>query len=138
MTFQIGNTIAKDRGSNPWVEDHHRFRRALKKALGRAGPDAIGKIADKLVALAIEGVPWAIQEVANRLDGKPQQAVQLNTNGGTYVVMIPQTPDSGDNWEQLQRPGLVIDVKPETVSNPVHNTPCAQVSGTESPDSAAK
>lgn len=84
---------------NTGAEEHQRFRRNLKKALGRS-PNALGRIADKLVELAIAGTPWAIQEVANRLDGKPAQSVNLTNAQGTYVIMIPSATETAQAWEQ--------------------------------------
>lgn len=40
--------------------------------------DALQKIAAVVVEKAIAGEPWAIQEVGNRFDGKPAQAVELS------------------------------------------------------------
>lgn len=56
-----------------------KWRDAIMRALARksgsvdAGLDAA---ADKLAALAIdEGDKWAMEEIGNRLDGKPAQAI---------------------------------------------------------------
>lgn len=62
------------------------WRQAIKRALARkaakeeglAGYRAgLNRIADKLVDAAENGDPWAIQEIGNRADGKPAQAVNL-------------------------------------------------------------
>jgi hypothetical protein len=56
----------------------HRFKEAVKRALARMegtvdkGLDAL---ADKLVEEARKGEIWAIQMVADRLDGKPAQTL---------------------------------------------------------------
>lgn len=60
------------------------FYNALSVALRQAnGTDLEGKpviklraIAEKLVAAAVAGEPWAIKEVADRIDGKPMQAIE--------------------------------------------------------------
>lgn len=44
--------------------------------------DALADIAKVLVDKALGGEAWAIQEVANRFDGKPAQAVQLSGEDG--------------------------------------------------------
>lgn len=55
------------------------IQRALAKRSGGAGwRVALDKIADKLLDHAEAGEQWAVQEVGNRLDGKPAQQVVLN------------------------------------------------------------
>ena len=52
------------------------FAEALRVAVNRKDEDGKKKlylIADKLVTEAINGESWAIQQVADRLDGKPAQ-----------------------------------------------------------------
>lgn len=39
---------------------------------------ALGEIAKVVVEKAMAGEQWAIQEVANRFDGKPAQSVELS------------------------------------------------------------
>lgn len=66
----LGNTYAaKDR----------RWTGMLQRVLAEpcAGGDRLRKIALKLVQAAEEGQPWAITELANRLDGKPVQPVDV-------------------------------------------------------------
>jgi hypothetical protein len=55
-----------------------RWRSAIKRALARAGSDidkGLDKVADRLVAAAQEGKPWAIEHIAERFDGKAVQHV---------------------------------------------------------------
>lgn len=54
------------------------FESALRRALARSGESVAGgldTVADKLVAAAGLGEQWAVREVADRLDGKPKQAI---------------------------------------------------------------
>lgn len=55
---------------------------ALRKAIAqhKAGPEVLRKIADSVVDKALDGDWRAIDEIANRLDGKPAQSVELSTN----------------------------------------------------------
>ena len=57
------------------------FTDALRLALYEAdevtGKRKLRRIAEKLVEAAMEGEAWAIQQVADRLDGKPAQAVSI-------------------------------------------------------------
>ncbi|TXH55980.1 MAG: hypothetical protein E6Q97_07565 [Desulfurellales bacterium] len=48
----------------PWKE-------ALQRALARAD-GSLDALADSVVKQAQMGSPWAIEEIANRLDGKPK------------------------------------------------------------------
>lgn len=50
--------------------------------------DALSEIARVLVDKAVAGEAWAIQEVANRFDGKPAQAVQLTGEDGGPVETV--------------------------------------------------
>ena len=50
--------------------------------------DALAKIAKVLVDKAEAGEAWAIQEVANRFDGRPAQAVQLTGEDGGPVETV--------------------------------------------------
>ncbi len=71
-----------DRGGQPGNQNAvraKRWREAILRALARksgsveAGLDAA---ADKLAALAIDdGDKWALEEIGNRLDGKPAQVI---------------------------------------------------------------
>lgn len=52
------------------------FADAVRLAVSRVGKDGLKKlhrIAEKLVECALNGESWAIQHVADRLDGKPAQ-----------------------------------------------------------------
>lgn len=56
---------------------------AIERALERRQPldvriKAIDELADKLLALGYEGDLSALQEIGNRLDGKPAQALELS------------------------------------------------------------
>lgn len=45
-------------------------------AKGESGQTKLREVAEKLVSKAIEGEGWAIKEVADRVDGKPMQAIE--------------------------------------------------------------
>lgn len=55
------------------------FADALRMEIAAVGADhkALREIAKKLLELAGNGEGWAIREIADRLDGKPAQAMQL-------------------------------------------------------------
>lgn len=82
------------------------IRDALMLAVNREGKDDQGKkvkklalIANKLVDLAVEGDVQAIREVADRIDGKPTQALE---HGGPDGGAIP--------FERIER--VIVDPSP--------------------------
>jgi hypothetical protein len=79
-----GNTVGRPKGA--WSEK--RFREALQAAVteeGAGGQKRLRNIAEKLVAAAEDGDIAAIREVADRLDGKPAQAIEHS--GAVDVAM---------------------------------------------------
>lgn len=67
----VGNQNAKN--AKRW---QYALRRALARAEGTID-SGLDKIADKVVTAAIAGERWAVEEVGNREDGKPAQAVTV-------------------------------------------------------------
>jgi hypothetical protein len=55
------------------------FREALDKALKQGDPNRLRNIAEKLLAMAADGDLEAVKEVANRLDGRPGQRVEIKS-----------------------------------------------------------
>ena len=64
--------------------------------------EALRKIAAVVVKKAIAGEQWAIQEVGNRFDGKPAQALEVSgTDGGpvesvSRIELVAMRGDSTD------------------------------------------
>ncbi len=62
------------------------FEGALRRALlqyeknGCKRGEALRAVADKLVESALDGEAWAIQAIADRLDGKPSAEVKQDVN----------------------------------------------------------
>lgn len=68
-----------------------RFHDGLKRALARKGKTVDGglnKVCDQLVNAAVDGEQWAIKEIADRIDGKSQQSVNVDGDIGISVVEI--------------------------------------------------
>lgn len=87
MVFQPGNR------ANPGGRPKEKiFTDALRLAVNEeieldgVRTKKIRRIAERLVAEAMAGESWAIQQVADRLDGKPAQDVDLNA---THDVSDP-------------------------------------------------
>lgn len=77
---QIGNT--NGRKGKQWFD-------ALRKECVQQ--DALPKIAQVVVAEAMKGEVWAIQEIANRFDGKHAQAVEVSGPDGEPLQLMDAT-----------------------------------------------
>lgn len=72
------------------------WRDALERALARAGERGdrtvergLDKVADTVVMQAIEGDKQAIQEIGNRIDGKPAQSVEITGDTEKPIGVLP-------------------------------------------------
>lgn len=54
-----------------------RFRAALDRAMAQDDSKRLREAAESLLSSAAKGEPWAIKELADRLDGKPSQIMTL-------------------------------------------------------------
>ena len=71
---------------NPKIK---RFYAALDRAIIQEDGKRLREAAEKLLDLASAGEAWAIQHLADRLDGKPAQQVALTgADDGPLVVKI--------------------------------------------------
>ena len=87
MPFKLGE-IANPKGRGPGAKP---FQAALSRVLAQDS-NKLRKIADQLVNAAMAGEPWAIQMIADRLDGKVIQ--QISSNVGDIVTMPPALLES--------------------------------------------
>jgi hypothetical protein len=101
----IGNRLSVGHGAplgNQNARKAKRWENAIKRALGKMGNDnlsaGLDRLADKVVTMALEGDPWAITEIGNRIDGKPRQQVEIN--GEFRHRDVSSEPLSADEWEQ--------------------------------------
>lgn len=99
-------------------------RSALLIALSAEALDHKGRkvpklriIMEKLVQAAMDGEPWAIKEIMDRVDGKPQQAIVgdpdnpvVPTGLGTMIVQFVESDGDG----RLK----TIDITPEAKEAP--------------------
>lgn len=74
-----------ERGGAPQGNDNatrgKEFRQSLTRAMadrsaGKGWRSTLDQIAAKLVDAGVAGQQWAIQEIANRIDGRPTQALE--------------------------------------------------------------
>ncbi len=75
-----------------------RFKLAVQAALQRKGKDqweALTDVAEKLVDEALNGNMAAIKEVADRIEGKPAQQVELTgADGGPLQISLVAYADN--------------------------------------------
>ena len=53
------------------------FDDALRRAIAQGGAEQVRQAAESLLYSAASGVPWALQMLAERLDGKAPQSVEV-------------------------------------------------------------
>ena len=76
-----------------------RWQKALERALAHAAgstDEGLFKVAQQVVALALGGNTSAWTEIANRMDGKPVQAIAAALSGDLNVIreLFGQKPDA--------------------------------------------
>jgi HPt (histidine-containing phosphotransfer) domain-containing protein len=78
------------------------FRDALRMEIAAAGDDtrSLRRVARALLDTAASGDVQAIREVADRLDGKPAQAIEHTGDNQVYVVRMPAVVTSLDEWDK--------------------------------------
>ena len=77
----IGNQNAYK--NKPWAD-------ALRRAMARydgGKKNALNLIADQTVILAVAGEKWAVQEIADRTDGKAAQSVTVKGDEDSPLVV---------------------------------------------------
>lgn len=82
--------MARPRGT--WADK--RFKAALELAVNEEtaeGHKKLRVIAEKLVSKAMEGEGWAIEQVANRLDGKPAQDINVDASVSHELAGLSDT-----------------------------------------------
>jgi hypothetical protein len=101
------------------VEDRVRrgteFQSALRRCLVRR-EGSINRIAEKLVDLAEAGEEWAVEMVANRLDGKPiQQVATTSITASVSTEML----EAISNMQRGELVRMVTDIlAPKAINTP--------------------
>ena len=88
MPFQPGQS------GNPEGARAHkqkRFYAALDRAIEQEDAKRLRAAAEKLLDLASQGEPWAVQMLADRLDGKPAQQIALTDPDGEALKIIHES-----------------------------------------------
>ncbi len=91
----------RGRPKGQWSEK--AFKDALRVAVQRnakGGGTKLMRLADTLVANGLSGDTMAIREIADRLDGKPNQTQDVNINERKTVVFAPKPSENADTWRE--------------------------------------
>ena len=83
-----------------WRAAEKPFADALRMEIKAAGGDhqKLREIASKLLDKASEGDMQAINCLADRLDGRPAQALEVNTSE-TFVMRLPEPAKTIEEWQ---------------------------------------
>jgi hypothetical protein len=97
---QSGNPLGRLPGEKQFAD---QLRIVLAEPVDRNDPQSVRKmrrIAEKLAESALNGEPWAIAQVADRIDGKAALSVESATTlTYRYVVEVPAQL-SEEEWEK--------------------------------------
>ncbi len=77
-------------GRPPKEKSFANMLRIAAMSPGKDGEPKLREIAEKLVEQAIAGEGWAVKEVADRLDGKPSQALDIDARVMPFEEMLAQ------------------------------------------------
>jgi len=73
---------------NGGPKNQKRFLAALDRAMAQDNGKLLRNAAEKLLSCAADGEPWAIKELADRLDGKPVQQISADPDGGPVAIVL--------------------------------------------------
>jgi hypothetical protein len=79
-----------NRGGQPGNNNNQRgklWNDALRKAIVQEDGRRLRLAAEQLLDKAADGEAWAIKELADRLDGKAFQSVEVSGNEGGAIVL---------------------------------------------------
>lgn len=91
------------------------FEAALKRALIQENSHRLRKMAEQVLDLAAEGEQWAVIFVADRLDGKPRQAIPTKDDEGNPVMVGSITyhiVDATKPTDRSREPASVTPLRP--------------------------
>ena len=78
----------KGQSGNPGGKPQNKqFWDAIQRAIAQDKSERLRNAAEKLLDKAAEGESWAINALADRLDGKPAQAL-TNAEGGPVAIVF--------------------------------------------------
>jgi hypothetical protein len=107
-----------NKGGNTLVKHFWSFRRSLTRAIAKGDGVLLDRAARMLLVRAAQGEPWAIKELALRLDGAPHQSIEVTHDGtsrldqcvsifvGLAASLEPGEAGGGDAGRGGERPVL--------------------------------
>lgn len=97
MPFQPGQS-----GNPKGTQREKRFLNALERAIAQDDSKRLRDAAEKLLDFAAAGEAWAVKELADRLDGKPAQAVEHSGEVSVNNFAVPLTApnEEAPEWER--------------------------------------
>jgi hypothetical protein len=114
MPFQPGNTLAKN-------GKHREFAQALRIAVAEAcekGGTKLRVLADKLVEQGLAGNVHALREIADRLDGKAIQQMQIDREDRIkFIAVVPEKSASTEEWLKLVGEQRAIEHQPTNLKS---------------------
>jgi len=78
--------IAESLKGNQNARKGKLFADQLRKVLVQNDAFKLRQVTEKLVDAAVEGEPWAVKEVIDRMDGKAVQATEISGPDGAEFV----------------------------------------------------
>lgn len=88
MPFQPGQSGNPEGGVK-----QKRFYAALDRAIAQDDGKRLREAAEQLLSLASAGEKWAVEMLADRLDGKPKQQTELTGADGSPFTVTWKKPD---------------------------------------------
>jgi hypothetical protein len=87
------------------VKREKQFLDNLKRAIAQDNAVRLRAAAERVLDMAAAGEPWAVNFLADRLDGKPVQ--QVDVEGEVIhrnVAELPAVPTTADEWANRYQP----------------------------------
>ncbi len=84
--------VSSDKGGgqpgNQNAKKGRLFYESLRIALVQEDRKTLRKITDTLVKAAMDGEPWAVKEVMDRVDGKPVNTTEIGGSDSSPIKMV--------------------------------------------------
>ena len=116
MTFQPGQS-----GNPGGLRKYKEFATALRMelaALGDGDQRGMRKVAASLINKALEGNIAAVKEIADRLDGKAIQQMQIEREDRIkFIAVVPEKSATTEEWLKLIGEERVLEHQPTDVES---------------------
>lgn len=76
------------KGNKNAVRENHLFKDTLRRAIAQDNGKRLRGSIERMLTLADQGEPWAVKELADRLDGKAMQAITADIDARIDVVEL--------------------------------------------------